>query len=104
MSKAKPKSAHKPDVELLQFQQDLLQSVREFKAGTYARVTQIPVTSAAQARASVGLSQAGFARLLGVSLRTLQEWEQGRREPTGAAQTLLRVAVRSPQALLDLTA
>jgi len=39
------------------------------------------------------LSQAQFAALLGVSVRTLQEWEQGRREPTGAARTLLRVAV-----------
>lgn len=101
---SKSKLAPKQDEELLQFQQDLLQSVREFKAGTYARVTHIPVTAAAQARVSVGLSQAGFARLLGVSLRTLQEWEQGRREPTGAAQTLLRLAVRSPQALLDLAA
>ena len=50
------------------------------------------------------LSQTRFAQLLGVSLRTLQEWEQGRREPTGAAQTLLRVAVLSPKALLGLTA
>ena len=85
-----------------QFQEDLLQSVREFKAGKFARVTQVQTTSAAKARASVGLSQARFAQLLGVSLRTLQEWEQGRREPTGAAQTLLRLAVRSPEALLGL--
>ena len=92
----------KPDADMLQFQNDLLQSVREFKAGKFARVTQVPTTAAARARASVGLSQARFAQLLGVSLRTLQEWEQGRREPTGAAQTLLRVAVSSPQALLGL--
>ena len=92
----------KPDADMLQFQNDLLQSVREFKAGKFARATQVPTTAAAQARASVGLSQARFAQLLGVSLRTLQEWEQGRREPTGAAQTLLRVAVSSPQALLGL--
>jgi putative transcriptional regulator len=48
------------------------------------------------------LSQSQFAKLLGVSVRTLQEWEQGRKKPTGAAQTLLRVAVQTPQALLSL--
>ena len=92
----------KPDAEMLQFQNDLLQSVREFKAGNFARISHIETTAAAQARASVGLSQVRFAQLLGVSLRTLQEWEQGRRAPTGAAQTLLRVAVHSPEALLGL--
>lgn len=95
---AKPKN----DREMLQFQNDLLQSVREFKAGKHARVTQVEPSAAAQARARVGLSQAQFARLMGVSVRTLQEWEQGRREPTGAAQTLLRVATYSPEALLSL--
>lgn len=92
----------KLDPEMQKFQSDLLQSVREFKTGKYARVTQVQPSPAAQARASVGLSQAQFARLLGVSVRTLQEWEQGRREPTGAARTLLRVAVHSPEALLSL--
>ncbi len=48
------------------------------------------------------LSQSQFAKLLGVSVRTLQEWEQGRKKPTGAAQTLLPVAVQTPQALLGL--
>ena len=94
----------KSDSEMLQFQADLLQSVREFRAGNFARVTQVQTTAAAKARASVGLSQVRFAQLLGVSLRTLQEWEQGRREPTGAAQTLLRVATQNPEALLSLPA
>jgi putative transcriptional regulator len=88
------------DPEMVQFQADLLQSIRELKAGQYARVTQVSTTPAAQARAKVGLSQASFSKLLGVSVRTLQEWEQGRREPTGAAQTLLRVANYNPKALL----
>jgi len=44
----------------------------------------------------VGMSQSEFARLLGVSIRTLQDWEQGRREPSGAARMLLRIAVQSP--------
>jgi DNA-binding transcriptional regulator YiaG len=59
---------------------------------------------AAEARASVGLSQQEFAILLGVSSRTLQDWEQGRREPTGAAKTLLRVAASHPEILRALNA
>jgi transcriptional regulator with XRE-family HTH domain len=45
-----------------------------------------------------------LASLMGMSTRTLQDWEQGRRKPTGAAQTLLRVAIAHPEALLDLKA
>lgn len=55
-----------------------------------------------EARSRVGLPQAEFAALLGVSVRTLQDWEQGRRNPSGAAQTLLRVAMRHPDTLRDL--
>ena len=95
-------AAGKADPEMAQFQADLLQSVREMKAGNFARSTTVPVTDALQARARLDLSQSQFAKLLGVSVRTLQEWEQGRKKPTGAAQTLLRIAVRTPQALLDL--
>lgn len=85
-----------------QFQTDLLKSVREMKRGRAARTTRIEPTAAALARAKVGLSQSAFAALLGVSTRTLQDWEQGRRQPTGAAQTLLRVAECHPEALRDL--
>jgi putative transcriptional regulator len=52
------------------------------------------------ARQNFGWSQTDFARLLGVSVRTLQGWEQGRREPTGAAKTLLAIAQVVPEALL----
>ena len=92
----------KVDLEMAQFQADLLQSVLEMKAGNFARSTQLPVTEALQARFKMDLSQSQFAKRLGVSVRTLQEWEQGRKKPTGAAQTLLRVAVQTPQALLNL--
>jgi putative transcriptional regulator len=57
------------------------------------------MTAATEARMRVGVSQSAFAQLLGVSVRTLQEWEQGRREPSGAAKTLLRIAMRSPEAI-----
>ena len=90
--------------ELEQFQQDLLDSVRQMKAGKAARVTEVPLSAAAEARAKVGVSQSAFAKLIGVSLRTLQDWEQGRRQPTGAAQTLLRVASQHPEVLRDLQA
>ncbi len=93
----------KNDPELEQFQADLLQSVREYKAGNFARSTVVTPTDALQARERMALSQSQFAKLLGVSVRTLQEWEQGRKKPTGAAQTLLRIAVRTPEALLGLT-
>ena len=59
--------------ELEQFQQDLLESVRQMKAGKAARVTQVPLSAAAEARAKVGVSQSAFAKLIGVSLRTLQD-------------------------------
>lgn len=81
---------------------ELLQAVREMKEGRAARVTHIEPSVAAVARSKSGLSQSEFAKLIGVSPRTLQEWEQGRRKPTGAAQTLLKVAARHPEALRDL--
>ena len=88
--------------ELEKFQCDLLESVKQMRRGQAARVTKVKVPEAAEARARVGMSQQAFAILLGVSLRTLQDWEQGRREPTGAAKTLLRVAVEHPEVLLAL--
>jgi putative transcriptional regulator len=88
--------------ELQEFQQDLLESVRQMKARKAARVTQVPLSAAAEARAKVGVSQSAFAKLIGVSLRTLQDWEQGRRQLTGAAQTLLRVARQHAEVLRDL--
>jgi len=84
------------------FQADLLTSVKQTRRGQATRVTKIKLPAAAEARVRVGLTQQEFARLLGVSARTLQDWEQGRREPTGAAKTLLRVAVSHPEVLREL--
>ena len=88
--------------EMKKCQDDLLASVKETKSGRAARTTQVVVTAASEARARTGLTQGEFAELLGVSVRTLQDWEQGRRDPTGAAQTLLRVAVKHPGILRAL--
>lgn len=79
----------------------LLQSVREMKAGQAARVTRVEPNEVAQARQKSGLSQTEFADALGISKRTLQEWEQGRRSPSGAAQTLIRIAKRHPEVLKE---
>lgn len=73
------------------------------KTRQFARVTKGSVTEVAKARINAGFSQDSFAKLLGVSVRTLQEWEQGRRNPSGAAQTLLKIAGRHPEVLRELT-
>ena len=80
--------------------QEILQGLRELKQGRHGRVTSVPSVSVV--REKTGLSQQKFAALLGVSVRTLQEWEQGRRAPSGAARTLLLIAAKNPRALVDV--
>jgi len=92
------------DKEMDQFLKDLKQSVREMKAGTAAKSTLVALSPIAEARLKSGLTQTQFAALMGVSPRTVQDWEQGRREPSGAAKTLLKVAVRHPEVLRELAA
>lgn len=79
---------------------EILQGLRELKRGEVGRVITVPPVATIRER--TGLSQASFAALLGVSVRTLQEWEQGRRAPSGAARTLLMVAAKNPHALLEV--
>jgi putative transcriptional regulator len=88
------------DSEMTEFEKDLLESIRQAKRGE-GRVTKVAISAATEARMKLGVSQSAFAQLLGVSIRTLQEWEQGRREPSGAARTLLRIALKSPEAILQ---
>jgi putative transcriptional regulator len=80
--------------------QEILQGIQEIKRGEHGRVINVP--DVAKTREKTGLTQARFAELLGVSVRTLQDWEQGRRAPSGAARTLLMVAAKNPQALLEV--
>jgi putative transcriptional regulator len=79
---------------------EILEGIREIKRGEHGRVVNVP--SVTSVRERTGLSQARFAQLLGVSVRTLQEWEQGRRAPSGAARTLLLIAQKNPRALLEV--
>jgi DNA-binding transcriptional regulator YiaG len=79
----------------------LLQSVREMKAARAARVTKVELNEVVQARQKTGLSQAQFAEALHISKRTLQDWEQGRRSPSGAAQALIRIATKHPKVVRE---
>ena len=82
----------------------LLQSVREMKARNFARTTQVAVNEVVEARQSTGMSQSEFASALSISKRTLQEWEQGRRSPSGAAQALIRIARSHPDVVREALA
>ena len=95
-----PKTTRPPeiDAEMLAFAREVAESIRQAQRGE-GKVHHVTLSAAAQARAKVGVSQSEFAKLLGVSVRTLQDWEQGRRQPSGAAKTLLRIALQSPQAI-----
>jgi putative transcriptional regulator len=84
--------------------QEVVDGVREIKAGAGRRTVVQPRSLIARARLRTGLTQAQFAALLGVSRRTLEQWEQGRREPSGAAKTLIRVAELHPEILREIAA
>ena len=100
----KPAATQNPlnDEQLMAFEAgrdlhaELMLSIAQMKSG---QTTPI-VAAAAVARQSTGLSQSQFAKLLGVSVRSLQSWEQGRKQPSGAARTLLAIATTNPKALL----
>ena len=81
---------------------ELLASVLEMKSEKIGRVHEIALSEVTQARAKSGLSQSQFAQVLGVSPRTLQEWEQGRRKPSGAAQSLLAIAAKRPDVIREV--
>ena len=84
--------------------QEVLVGVREIKAGGGKRTKVKPQSQVVRVRLNSGLSQAQFAAALGVSKRTLEQWEQGRRQPSGAAKTLLLIAERHPEVLIEVAA
>ncbi len=87
---------------------ELKQSLREaslikrgqLKPGRVFRVN--PESDIVRVRSKLGLSQSRFAAILGISTDTLQNWEQGRRTPTGPARVLLKIATRHPEVLLEV--
>jgi putative transcriptional regulator len=81
--------------------EEILAAVQEIKAGGGRRFA-VSIPSVVEARQNIGMSQAEFAVLLGVSVRTLQEWEQGRRKPSGAAASLLILAQKRPDVLREV--
>jgi len=97
-SKLKPLSDAELDVYESQrdLGAELLQSIQEMKANQ----GRVIYSEAIAARQQTGLSPSQFATLLGVSVRTLQDWEQGHKQPKGAARTLLAIAKTNPAAVL----
>ena len=84
--------------------QEVLDGVREIKAGGGKRTKVENKSHIVRVRVKSGLSQAQFAAALGVSKRTLEQWEQGRRQPSGAARQLLKIAERHPEVLVEVAA
>jgi putative transcriptional regulator len=84
--------------------QEVLDGVREIKAGGGKRTKVEAKSHIVRVRLKSGLSQAQFAAALGVSKRTLEQWEQGRRKPSGAAKQLLKIADRHPEVLIEVAA
>lgn len=86
---------------------EILEGIREIKAFKEGRADLrtrklSEPASAKDIREQLNLSQAAFAGLMGVSLRTVQDWEQGRREPSGPAKSLLRIAEQHPEVFLEM--
>jgi putative transcriptional regulator len=82
--------------------QELLQAIRDVKAGRIGARYKIQANDVVTARLKSGLSQTEFAAALRISPRTLQQWEQGRRRPSGAAETLLKIVARHPEVLREV--
>lgn len=88
--------------------EELKQSLREaklikrgqLKPGRVSHVS--PESSIVGVRGKLGLSQSKFAAILGISADTLQNWEQGRRTPSGPAKVLLKIAAKHPEVLLEV--
>jgi putative transcriptional regulator len=83
---------------------EILEGVRDIKASRAGRHYTVSSYPLVRAREKAGLSQSQFAALLGVSVRTLQDCEQGRREPSTAAKTLIKIAELDPKMLKKIAA
>jgi len=84
--------------------EELLQAIRDVNAGRYGAKYRVEPNDVVAVRLRTGLSQSQFAAALRISPRTLQQWEQGRRQPSGAAETLLKIVARHPEVLREVAA
>jgi putative transcriptional regulator len=84
--------------------EELLQAIRDGKARRHGAKYKVQANDVVTTRLKCGLSQAQFAAALQISPRTLQQWEQGRRQSSGAAETLLKVVARHPEVLREIMA
>ena len=84
---------------------DGILEVKAYKAGKKSlRVRTLKEPGSTRAiRTKLKLSQSAFAGLMGVSLRTVQDWEQGRRKPSGPAVALLRIAEQKPKVFTEIS-
>jgi putative transcriptional regulator len=82
--------------------QELLAAIKDVKSGKIGARYTVEPNHIVTARMQCGLSQAKFAAALQISPRTLQQWEQGRRYPSGAAETLLKILYRHPEVLKEV--
>ncbi len=81
--------------------QEILDGLNAIKAGKGRRVDVLSPDQIRKARSKLKLSQAQFAKMLNISMRTVQDWEQGRRSPAGAANSLLKIAIKRPDAIME---
>ncbi len=87
---------------------EILEGIKEIKAYKAGKINlrrrELKEPASPQViRKKLNLSQSAFAGLMGVSLRTVQDWEQGRRQPSGPAKSLLRIAEQHPEVFRELT-
>lgn len=96
------------DKELASFEatrdlnEELLVGIKQMLANKPAKVSVITETDVALARRKVNLTQVEFAKMLNISRRTLEAWEQGKRNPSGAAKTLIKLCIQNPDAIKEL--
>lgn len=81
---------------------EILEAIQDIKHGKGKKKIISSFEDVKGIRDELHLSQTAFSSLMGISIRTLQEWEQGRRKPRGSAVSLLRIAHKHPEAFIDL--
>ncbi|MFW6699362.1 helix-turn-helix domain-containing protein [Acinetobacter pittii] len=81
---------------------EILQGIADMKANNAAKRTVVKETDVSLARRKSKLNQAEFAKMLNIPKRTLEAWEQGKRRPSGAAQTLIKLCLQDPERIKEM--